>query len=109
VPASPLNPNREWAAMAKSLLGKYETPTLRNVDKSPRPDFVKAYMHNGYLKSLKEVVHFYNTGDALPTCKEGDRGEKISCWPAFGSIRSPIQPLKESLFKPKNCTCLANC
>ena len=24
----------------------------------PRPDFVKAYMHNGYFKSLKEVVHF---------------------------------------------------
>jgi cytochrome c peroxidase len=80
--AGPLNPNREWVAMAKSFLGKYKTPTLRNVDKRPRPDFVKAYMHNGYLKSLKEVVHFYNTRDALPACKAGDRGEKITCWPA---------------------------
>ncbi len=80
--AGPLNPNREWAAMAKSYLGKYKTPTLRNVDKRPRPDFVKAYMHNGYLKSLKEVVHFYNTRDALPACKPGDRGEKVTCWPA---------------------------
>jgi len=27
-------------------------------------------MHNGYLKSLKEVVHFYNTRDtfAAPSC-----------------------------------------
>jgi cytochrome c peroxidase len=80
--ASPLNPNHEWAAMAKSFLGKYKTPTLRNADKRPRADFVKAYMHNGYLKSLKEVVHFYNTRDTLPRCKTGDPGEKITCWPA---------------------------
>jgi cytochrome c peroxidase len=80
--ASAQNPNREWTAMAKSYLGKYKTPTLRNVDQRPRADFVKAYMHNGYLKSLKEVVHFYNTRDALPACKPGDRGEKITCWPA---------------------------
>jgi cytochrome c peroxidase len=39
-------------------------------------------MHNGYLKSLKEVVHFYNTRDALPRCKRGDQGEKVTCWPA---------------------------
>jgi hypothetical protein len=56
--------------------------TLRNVDKRPRPDFVKAYMHNGYLKSLQEVVHFYNTRDTLPRCKTGDPGEKVTCWPA---------------------------
>jgi cytochrome c peroxidase len=77
----PLNPNREWVAMGKSFLGKYKTPTLRNVDLRPRPDFVKAYMHNGYFKSLKEVVHFYNTRDSLPRCKPGDPGEKVTCWP----------------------------
>jgi cytochrome c peroxidase len=38
-------------------------------------------MHNGYLKSLKEVVHFYNTRDSLPTCNAGDPGEKVICWP----------------------------
>jgi cytochrome c peroxidase len=49
----------------------------------PRPDFVKAYMHNGYFKSLKEVVHFYNTRDVLPRCQgENAAGEKVSCWPA---------------------------
>ena len=78
----PTNPNSAWASRAKSFLGKYKTPTLRNVDMRPRPDFVKAYMHNGYLKSLQEVVHFYNTRDALPTCKPGDPGEKTTCWPA---------------------------
>jgi cytochrome c peroxidase len=30
----------------------------------------------------KEVVHFYNTRDALPKCKTGDPGEKLTCWPA---------------------------
>jgi cytochrome c peroxidase len=40
-------------------------------------------MHNGYLKSLKEVVHFYNTRDTLGSCKTpDDPGQKVSCWPA---------------------------
>ena len=43
--------------------GRHRTPTLRNVDKRPSPGFVKAFMHNGYLKSLKDVVRFYNTRD----------------------------------------------
>ena len=38
-------------------------------------------MHNGYLKSLAEVVHFYNTSQALPRCPQGSPGEKVSCWP----------------------------
>jgi cytochrome c peroxidase len=80
--ASAKNPDGQWASYAKSFVGKFKTPTLRNVDKRPRPDFVKAYMHNGYLKSLKEVVHFYNTRDAMPACKAGDPGEKVTCWPA---------------------------
>ncbi|HPM80936.1 MAG TPA: cytochrome c peroxidase [Candidatus Anammoximicrobium sp.] len=43
--------------------GKHKVPTLRNVDKRPTPNFVKAYGHNGFFKSLKEIVHFYNTRD----------------------------------------------
>jgi cytochrome c peroxidase len=41
--------------------GEFRVPSLRNVDKRPSPDFVKCYMHNGVFKSLKQVVHFYNT------------------------------------------------
>ncbi|GAH04321.1 unnamed protein product, partial [marine sediment metagenome] len=37
--------------------GMFKTPHLRNIDKTA------PYMHNGFLKSLKEVVHFYNTRD----------------------------------------------
>lgn len=40
-------------------LGKFKAPTLRNVDLRPNEDFVKAYGHNGYFKSLEEIVHFY--------------------------------------------------
>lgn len=37
--------------------GKFKTSHLRNIaDTAP-------YMHNGLLKTLKEVVHFYNTRD----------------------------------------------
>lgn len=43
--------------------GKQKVPTLRNVDLRPDKKFVKAYSHNGYFKSLKEIVHFYNTRD----------------------------------------------
>jgi cytochrome c peroxidase len=44
-------------------MGKHKVPTLRNVDKRPYPAFVKAYGHNGFFKSLEEIVHFYNTRD----------------------------------------------
>src|SRR5437016_12750921 len=75
-------PTTQLTQMAASFKGKFKVPTLRNVDKRPSPDFVKAYMHNGYLKSLKEVVHFYNTRDAFPHCPPGSPGEKVTCWPA---------------------------
>ena len=77
-----LNPDSNWIGLAPKFDGKIQVPTLRNVDMRPRPDFVKAYMHNGYFKSLKEVVHFYNTRDVLPACQAGDYpGEKTACWP----------------------------
>lgn len=44
-------------------VGKQKVPTLRNVDRRPDGDFVKAYGHNGFFKSLEDVVHFYNTRD----------------------------------------------
>lgn len=53
----------EWATLAAENYGKHKVPTLRNVDKRPGNEFPKAYMHNGVFKSLKEVVHFYNTRD----------------------------------------------
>ncbi len=40
--------------------GLFKTPSMRGTDKRPSPDFVKAYMHNGVFKNLKDVVHFYN-------------------------------------------------
>jgi cytochrome c peroxidase len=77
------NPNTlQWKQLAPQFNGMFQTPTVRNVDKRPRPDFVKEYDHNGYLKSLKEVVHFYNTSQALPHCAQGSPGEKVTCWPA---------------------------
>jgi cytochrome c peroxidase len=48
-------------------LGKFNVPTLRNVDARPSAGFVKAYGHNGYFKSLEEIVHFYNTRDVPGT------------------------------------------
>jgi len=57
------HPNPVWQAMAEENWGKHKVPTLRNVGKSPGNGFPKAYMHNGAFKSLKEVVHFYNTRD----------------------------------------------
>lgn len=73
---------QEWKQFAKTNMGKHKVPTLRNVDKRPHPDFIKTFGHNGYFKSLKEIVHFYNTRDSLPHCEHGHAGEKVSCWPA---------------------------
>ena len=33
------------------------------MDRRPYAGFVKAYTHNGFFKSLDDVVHFYNTRD----------------------------------------------
>jgi cytochrome c peroxidase len=76
------NPNiLQWKQLAPLFNGTFQTATLRNVDKRPTPTFIKEYMHNGYLKSLQEVVHFYNTSQALPRCAQGSPGEKVTCWP----------------------------
>lgn len=77
-----LNPDAQWIKFAPKFDARFQVPTLRNVDMRPSPDFVKAYMHNGYFKDLKEVVHFYNTRDVLPHCGPGDPGENVTCWPA---------------------------
>jgi cytochrome c peroxidase len=62
--------------------GKVKVPTLRNVDLRPYPEFEKAYGHNGYFKSLEEIVHFYNTRDVLDSCEEvAVPDEGVNCWP----------------------------
>ncbi len=43
-------------------MGKHKTPSLRNIDLRPAPEFVKAFGHNGFFKSLdgmEGIVHFY--------------------------------------------------
>jgi cytochrome c peroxidase len=54
----------EWAAMAPENYGKHKVPTLRNVAKG-LGDESKAYTHNGVFKSLRALVHFYNTRDVV--------------------------------------------
>jgi cytochrome c peroxidase len=71
-----------WRKLADDNRGRFQVPTLRNVDKRPYPAFVKAYGHNGYFRSLKAIVHFYNTRDTLPRCQPHASGEGTTCWPA---------------------------
>jgi cytochrome c peroxidase len=82
-------PNRE---------GEFKVPTMRNVDKRPSIIFPKAFMHNGYFKSLEAVVHFYNTRDQRPICLDssGKRERFVpdaiaiarGCWPE-SEVASP--------------------
>ena len=54
---------------------------------APGPYFQKEFFHNGYIKSLKQLVHFYNTRDVFRfqvesnNCPAGTI-EKVTCWPA---------------------------
>lgn len=48
------------ADVYETEMGKFKVPTLRNVDLRPSDDFVKAYGHNGYFKSLDDIVFFYH-------------------------------------------------
>jgi cytochrome c peroxidase len=68
-----------------SRYGKQKVPTLRNVDKRPGTQATKAYMHNGYFKTLEQVVHFYNTRDVKDACPgpyTADEAMAADCWPA---------------------------
>ncbi len=76
----------DYQQFAAESYGKQKVPTLRNVDRRPYPGFVKAYGHNGYFKTLKEIVHFYNTRDVKPVCIDPftTAADALAqdCWPA---------------------------
>jgi cytochrome c peroxidase len=73
----------EYFQYAGENRGKHRVPPLRNVDKRPSNQFVKAYGHNGVFKSLKQIVHFYNTRDVLRPCSTVRRPVVgANCWPA---------------------------
>jgi cytochrome c peroxidase len=92
---SAANPNSQWVQFAPTSDGQMQTSTARNVamtppqcptTEAPGPYFQKEFFHNGYIKSLKQLVHFYNTRDVYPFkvssghCPEG-KTEKADCWP----------------------------
>ncbi len=98
------NPNSNWTQFAPMVDGQFQVATTRNVAMTPPqcptteagltdahgnpiPYFQKEFFHNGYIKSLKQLVHFYNTRDtsfAMPVtsgnCPSGTI-EKVNCWP----------------------------
>lgn len=59
--------------------GKFKVTTLRNIA------LTSPYMHNGYFKSLRAVVDFYNSRDTKPVCKDRFTSEeqavRTGCWP----------------------------
>jgi cytochrome c peroxidase len=112
-PQSAPNPNSSnWLQFAPSTDGQFQVVTMRDVamtppqcptteagqkdaNGNPIPYFQKAFFHNGYIKSLKQVVHFYNTRDSVPNpngyttyeypvtsghCPAGTV-ERVTCWP----------------------------
>jgi cytochrome c peroxidase len=60
--------------------GKFKVPTLRNIE------LTAPYMHNGYFKTLRGTVVFYNDRDKKPLCSKNrvteDVALKQKCWPA---------------------------
>jgi len=107
-PQSFPDPNQpDWLSSAPAEDGRAQTMTARDValtppqcptteagqvdaNGNPIPYFQKEFFHNGYAKSLKQLVHFYNTRDAFPIgfgfpvtsghCPQGTV-EKVTCWP----------------------------
>lgn len=96
-PGSWPNPNSQWTELAPKWDGRMQTSTARNVamtppscptTEAPGPYFQKEFFHNGYIKSLKQLVHFYNTRDkpgymynvTSGHCPKGTT-EKVDCWP----------------------------
>jgi cytochrome c peroxidase len=108
-PGSFPDPNQpQWLPLAPMSDGQMQTSTARDValtppqcptteagqfdaNGKPIPYFQKEFFHNGYAKSLKQLVHFYNTRDAFPIgfgrpvtsghCGQLGLTEKVNCWP----------------------------
>src|SRR6266436_4354452 len=99
------NPNSTWTEFAPGKDGVMQVSTALNVAMTPPqcptteagqvdangkpiPYFQKEFFHNGYIKSLKQLVHFYNTRDVgnfefnvtSGHCPPGTT-EKVDCWP----------------------------
>jgi cytochrome c peroxidase len=90
------NPNATWIQYAPTADGQFSVMTARNVGlappkcsttEAPGPYFQKEFFHNGYIKSLKQLVHFYNTRDVYANpgvtsghCPAGTT-ERVNCWP----------------------------
>jgi cytochrome c peroxidase len=91
------NPNSTWTQFAPASDGLMQVSSARNVamtpsrcptTEAPGPYFQKEFFHNGYIKSLKQLVHFYNTRDkpgysynvTSGHCPKGTT-EKVDCWP----------------------------
>jgi len=96
-PGSWPNPNLSWRRFAPLNDGMMQVSSARNVamtppqcptTEAPGPYFQKEFFHNGYIKSLKQLVHFYNTRDkpgfafnvTSGHCAQG-KTEKVNCWP----------------------------
>jgi cytochrome c peroxidase len=72
-------------------MGKLKVPTLRNVDLRPSEDFVKAYGHNGYFKSLDDIVFFYHWRAMMDSggCMGGGMGGGMGCEGMAGMFPPP--------------------
>jgi cytochrome c peroxidase len=112
-PQSFPDPNQPgWLSLAPTVDGQMQVMTARDVAMTPPqcptteagqfdangkpiPYFQKEFFHNGYIKSLKQLVHFYNTRDSVPNpngnttyafpvtsghCPPGTV-ERVTCWP----------------------------
>jgi cytochrome c peroxidase len=94
-PGAAPNVNSTWTQFAPISDGQMQTMTARDAGlappqcpttEAPGPYFQKEFFHNGYAKSLKQLVHFYNTRDVFPFpvtsghCPAG-KTEKVDCWP----------------------------
>jgi cytochrome c peroxidase len=91
------SPNSTWTPYAPGVDGQMQVMSARDValvppactggTEAPGPYFQKEFFHNGYIKSLKQLVHFYNTRDVygpMPVlsgyCPTGTV-ERVTCWP----------------------------
>jgi cytochrome c peroxidase len=46
----PSGVDARWHPLTADNMARFQVPTLRNVDKRPYPNFVKAHGHDGYFK-----------------------------------------------------------
>ena len=72
------NPNQQWTKLAPSFMGKFQVPTLRNVDQRPSANFVKAQRLSKKSQGGGPLLQHARRAATVPTVLPGRKDDVLA-------------------------------